>query len=99
MGFGLANSGEISKNTNYQVNVGEKISEVGNIDEMTAYGGTEETTLETYVDAASFENEATNEQAAGTSIVTAQSLIESNTEYARQSKTTRVALPATTTTT
>lgn len=98
MGFGLSNSGEISKNTNYSVNVAEKLSEVGNIDEMTAYGGAEETTLESYVDAASFANEATNAQAAGGTIVTAMSLIESNTEYARQSKTTRVALPATTTT-
>lgn len=98
MGFGLSNSGEISKNTNYSVNVAEKLSQIGNIDEMTAYGGAEETTLESYVDAASFANEATNNQAAGGTIITAHSLIESNTEYARQSKTTRVALPATTTT-
>lgn len=98
MGFGLSNSGEISKNTNYSVNVAEKLSQIGNIDEMTAYGGAEETTLESYVDAASFANEATNQQAAGGTIITAHSLIESNTEYARQSKTTRVALPATTTT-
>lgn len=98
MGFGIDTSGNISRNTNYTVNVAEKISEVGNIDEMTAYGGAEETTLESYVDAASFANEATNDQLAGGTIVTAHSLIESNTEYARQSKTTRVALPATTTT-
>jgi len=97
MGFGIDTSGNISRNTNYNVNVAEKISEVGNIDEMTAYGGSEETTLESYVDAGSFANEATNAQAAGDTIVTAHSLIESNTEYARQSKTTRVALPATTT--
>lgn len=98
MGFGIDTSGNISRNTNYTVNVAEKISEVGNIDEMTAYGGAEETTLESYVDAGSFANEATNDQLAGGTIVTAHSLIESNTEYARQSKTTRVALPATTTT-
>ena len=98
MGFGLTGSGNISRNTNYSVNVGEKIDVDGTIADMTAYGGAEETTLESYVDAASFANEATNEQS-GTTIVTAQSLIESNTEYARQSKTTRVALPATTTTT
>jgi hypothetical protein len=98
MGFGIDTSGNISRNTSYSVNAAEKISEVGNIDEMTAYGGTEETTLESYVDAASFANEATNQQAAGDTIVTAHSLIESNTEYARQSKTTRTSLPSTTTT-
>jgi len=97
MGFGIDTSGNISRNTNYNVNVAEKLSEVGNIDEMTAYGGAEETTLESYVDAASFANEATNSQS-GDTVVTAHNLIESNTEYARQSKTTRVALPATTTT-
>ena len=98
MGFGIDTTGNISRNTNYSVNVGEKIGEDGTITDMTAYGGAEETTLESYVDAASFANEATNQQA-GSTIITAHSLIESNTEYARQSKTTRVALPATTTTT
>jgi hypothetical protein len=97
MGFGIDTSGNISRSTNYSVNEARKLSEVGNVDEFTAFGGTSETTLESYVDAASFANEATNVQS-GSSIVTAHSLIESNTEYARQSKTTLAALDATTTT-
>ena len=95
MGFGI-DSG-ISRNTNYSVQVAEKLDENGVIADMTAHGGAAETVTEVYVDAASFANEATNVQS-GTSIVTAHSLIESNTEYARASKTTRAALPATTTT-
>ena len=95
MGFGI--DAGISRNSNYSSQVAEKMDENGVIDDMTAYGSTSETTEEVYVDAASFANEVTNQQT-GTSIVTAHSLIESNTEYARASKTTRAALPATTTT-
>ena len=95
MGFGL--DAGISRNTNYSSQVAEKMDEIGTIDDMTSYGSTSETTEEVYVDAASFANLATNDQN-GTSIVTAHSLIESNTEYARANKTTRAALPATTTT-
>jgi len=95
MGFGL--DAGISRNTSYSSQVAQKDSEIGTIDEFTAYGSSSETTEEVYVDAASFANLATNDQA-GTSVVTAHSLIESNTEYARASKTTRAALPATTTT-
>lgn len=95
MGFGI--DAGISRNSNYTAQVAEKMDENGAIDDMTAFGAATEVTEEVYVDAASFANEATNEQA-GTSIVTAHSLVESNTEYARASKTTRTALPATTTT-
>jgi hypothetical protein len=96
MGFGV--DAGISRNTNFSVSVAEKSDENGVIDALASYGGASETTEEVYVDAASFVNLATNEQgSAGTSIVTAHSLIESNTEYARASKTTRAALPATTT--
>jgi hypothetical protein len=97
MGFGTGTTGVISRNTSYSASVAEKLDEVGTIDDMTSYSANSETTEEVYVDAASFANEATNDQN-GTSIVTAHSLIESNTEYARASKTTRAALPATTTT-
>jgi len=97
MGFGTSTSGVISNNTNYSAQVGEKMDEVGTIIDMTSYGSTSETTEEVYVDAASFVNEATNDQS-GTSIVTAHSLVESNTEYARANRTIRAALPATTTT-
>tara|TARA_R110002012_G_scaffold91912_1_gene223266 strand:+ start:13944 stop:14231 length:288 start_codon:yes stop_codon:yes gene_type:complete len=95
MGFGI--DAGISRNTNYSSQVAEKMDEVGTIDEFSSYGSTSETTEEVYVDAASFANEATNDQQ-GTTVVTAHSLIESNTEYARASKTSRAALPATTTT-
>lgn len=95
MGFGI-DSG-ISRSTNYSSQVAEKMDEVGTIDEFSSYGSTSETTEESYIDAASFANTATNDQQ-GTSVVTAHSLLESNTEYARQSQTTRAALPATTTT-
>ena len=95
MGFGI--DAGISRNTNYSSQVAEKMDEVGTIDDFSSYGSTSETTEEVYVDAASFANEATNDQQ-GTTVVTAHSLIESNTEYARASKTSRAALPATTTT-
>ena len=99
MGFGVTGGdGTISKTQNATVNVAEKISDVGNIAEMTAYGGAIETTIETYQDAASWNNAATNNQAAGDTIITANSLVEANTEYCRESTTTKVALPATTTT-
>ena len=97
MGFG-APAGKISQTTNYSSSVAESSDENGVITDMTAYGSTSETTEEVYVDSASFANEATNQQN-GTSIVTAHSLIESNSEYARANKTTRASLPATTTTT
>ena len=48
MGFGVTGGdGTISKTQNATVNVAEKISDVGNIAEMTAYGGAIETTIET----------------------------------------------------
>ena len=95
MGFGI-DSG-ISRNSNYTAQVAEKTDENGAIEEMSTFGAVGEVTDEVYVDAGSFANEATNDQS-GLSVITAHSLIESNTEYARASKTTRTALPATTTT-
>lgn len=97
MGFG-APAGKINQTQSFSATTAQKDDENGVIEEFTAYGATSETTEEVYIDAASFDNEATNEQS-GTSIVTAHSLIESNTEYARANKTTIAALPATTTTT
>ena len=97
MGFGTGTAGVVSRNTSYSATAAEKTDENGVILDMTAYGATSETTEEVFVDAASFANLATNQQT-GTSIVTAHSLVESNTEYARANKTTRAALPATTTT-
>jgi len=94
MAFGLSSG--ISRNRNFTVNVAEKIGEDGTIDDMTTHGGTEEKTEETYAD--SITNEAVNGQT-GTTVISAHSLIESNTDYARSSKTTVIALAAPTTTT
>jgi len=96
MGFGTGTAGVTSRQTNYNVNVAEMLDETGGIYDMTTYGGAEETVLEQYVDAGTFSNEATNAQS-GSSVVSSHSLIESNTEYARETKTTRVSLTATTT--
>lgn len=96
MAFGVSVAGAISRSQNNSVQVAEKISETGIITDMTSHGGATELTLEEYVDVSSFTNEAVNHQS-GTSIVTAHGTTESNTDYAKVSKTTRTALPATTT--
>jgi len=83
MAFGI-NSG-ISRQTNNSVNVAEQLNNHGDIVDMTAYGGKEEKTEETY--STSFTNAAVNGQT-GSSVVSGNNLIESNTEYAREQKTT-----------
>ena len=90
MGFGTGTSGVTSRTTANAAQVAEKMTEVGIIEDMTTYGATTETTVEQYVDAGSFANEAVNEQN-GTSVVTSHDLIESNTDYARETKTIRAA--------
>ena len=91
MGFGVSTSGNISQNTAYTVQTANKSDEVGIIEEETTYGGIQETTEETYVDAGSFTNLATNQQVGNktTDVVTSHTLIESNTDYARASKVSR----------
>ena len=91
MGFGCVTTGNISTNTAYSVQHASKMDEQGRIDEETTYGGVQETTEETYVDAGSFTNEATNGQVGTTStaVVTSHTLIESNTDYARSNKVSR----------
>ena len=87
MGFGVDTG--ISRQTNNSVNVAEKLNSKGDIIEMTTYGGKEEKTEEVY--SSSFSNEAVNGQT-GTSVIPSHNLIESNTEYARESKSTTTAL-------
>jgi DNA/RNA endonuclease YhcR with UshA esterase domain len=91
MGFGCATTGNISTNTAYSVQQASKMDEQGRIDEETTYGGVQEVTEETYVDAGSFTNLATNGQTGNvsTAVVTSHTLIESNTDYARASKVSR----------
>ena len=88
MGFGI-NTG-ISRNTNHTVQRAEKISSLGDIDEVTTYGGMVEITEEGYEDAGSFTSGATNGQVgnSSTAVTMSDSLIESNTEYARSTTTT-----------
>jgi len=87
MAFGI-DSG-ISRNTNSSVEVAKKINNKGDITDMTSYGGSQEKTEEYY--SSSFTNVATNGQT-GTSVVSAHNLIESNTDYAREQKTTTIAV-------
>jgi hypothetical protein len=90
MGFGVTSG--ISKSTNHSVQVAEKIGHDGAIEHMTSYGQKCEITEEFY--SSSFTNAATNAQT-GASIISAHSLTEANTDYAKESKTT-ITIPATT---
>jgi hypothetical protein len=87
MGFGIDTG--ISRNRNHSVNVAEKLNNHGDLLDMHSFGGKEEKTEEFY--SSSFTNTATNGQS-GTSIISGHNLIESNTEYAREQKTTVIAL-------
>jgi len=90
MGFGVTSG--LSKQTNNSVSVAEKINSKGAIVEMTTHGGKQEVQEEVYSDALT--NEAVNGQS-GTSVVSNHNLIESATDYARESKTTITALSTT----
>ena len=89
MAFGVASG--ISKNTNHSVQIAEKVGKTGAIEHMTSHGQKCETTEEFY--SSSFTNAATNAQT-GASIISSHNLIEQNTDYAREQKTT-VTIPAT----
>lgn len=83
MAFGIDTG--ISRTTNNTVNVAEQLNNHGDIVDMTAYGGKEEKAEEYY--SSSFTNAATNGQT-GSTVVSGHNLIEGNTEYAREQKTT-----------
>jgi hypothetical protein len=89
MAFGIDTG--ISRNTNNTVQVAEKLTAKGVIEDMHTHGGAAETTEEIYAD--SISNAALNGQS-GTSVVTAHGLNETNVDYARATKTTRAALAA-----
>jgi len=86
MGFGIDTG--ISRQTRNTVQRAEKMNEDGEITEFTTFGAMEEKTEESY--SSSFTNTATNGQTATTSTggVMEHTLIESNTDYARETKTT-----------
>ena len=88
MGFGIDTG--VGRTTSHSVETAQKDGPAGEIEEMTAYGGKFEVTEEVYIDAASFTNAALNGAVGntGTGLVTANDLVESNTEYARSNKTT-----------
>jgi len=88
MGFGLLAAG-ISKTTRNTVETAEKRNHKGEITNMETYGAVIEISTEEYGD--SITNAALNGQSGTTSaaVTTEHSFIESNTEYARISKTTR----------
>ena len=85
MSFGI-DSG-ISRNTNGTAQVAEKLGITGGIEDMTTHGAAVEVETEEYSD--SFSNEAVDGQS-GTSVVTGHSFAETNTDYARERKTTRL---------
>jgi len=86
MPFGLDTG--ISRETSNTVQTAQKADEVGVIEEMESFGGTETVTEEVFSSA--FTNAATNGQTGTTStgIVTEHSLIENNEDYARERKVT-----------
>jgi hypothetical protein len=86
MAFGI--DAGISRNQQGTAQVAEKIGPTGVITDMTTHGAVVEKQEEVYAD--SFVNEATNGQS-GTSVITASGYNESNTDYARGTKTTRIA--------
>jgi hypothetical protein len=87
-GFGV--DAGLSRTTSNSVQVANRETEDGKIDEMTTYGGVETTTEEDY-SGATFTNEATNGQTGTTSagVVVRHDLIEVNNDYARTSKETQ----------
>ena len=93
MPFGLDKG--TGRTTSNSVQVANKEDEVGSVTEMTTYGGIETTTEEDFA-GVSFVNEALNGQTGTTStgVVSQHDHIESNTEYARTSKTTQKPLAA-----
>ena len=86
MSYGTGTSGILSRQTSNTVQTADKLNENGDILETTSYGGTTEVTEESYTD--TFTNEATNGQS-GDDIVTSHEYNEVNTDYAKQTKTTR----------
>lgn len=90
MSFGTGDTA-ISRNTNHDAQVAEQIGGDGTVVGMTTYGAKKTTTERHYVDRASFENEAVNGQN-GTEVVSAHNLIEVNTDYVQEEKTTVEAL-------
>lgn len=88
MPFG-APAGKLSHQTNNSVQVAEQINNKGEIIDMTTYGGKQEITEEYY--SATFTNAAVNGQT-GSSVVSAHSLNQVATDYAKETKTTQVAL-------
>ena len=91
--FGL--DAGISRNTNNTVEHASVMDENGVIVEEETFGGIEEITEESSLNAA-FSNEALNGQTGIVSagVVTAHSLVESNNDFSRVSKTTRKPLAA-----
>ena len=90
-GFGV--DAGLSRTTSNTVQVANRETEDGKIDEMTTFGGIETKTEEDY-SGASFVNAATNGQTGTTSagVVTRHDLIETNNEYSRTSKETQTPL-------
>ena len=88
-GFGV--DAGLSRTTSNTVQVANRETEDGKIDEMTTFGGIETTTEEDYSGSSSFVNEATNSQIGTTStgVVTRHDLVEVNNDYARSSKETQ----------
>jgi len=87
-GFGV--DAGLSRTTSNTVQVANRETEGGKIDEMTTFGGIETTSEEDYSGAA-FTNAATNGQIGTTSagVVTRHDLVEVNNDYARSSKETQ----------
>lgn len=88
MAFG-APASKLSHQTNNNVQVAEMINNKGDIIDMTSYGGKQETQEEYY--SATFTNAAVNGQT-GSSIVSTHNLNQVATDYAKENKTTVVAL-------
>ena len=87
MAFGI-DSG-ISRSTQGTCEVAKKIGPSGAVLEMTTHGAMQKVDTEDYTDSP-LVNEAVNGQT-GTSVVSAHSLDESNTDYAKSKKTTEIA--------
>jgi hypothetical protein len=86
MSFGTGATGILSRQTSNTVQVADELDENGNILESTSFGGVTEVTEESHTDA--FVNAATNAQS-GADITTSHEFNETNTEYAKQTKTVR----------
>lgn len=89
MSFGVDSPGILSRTTSATVEVVKRLNTKGEVIQLRSTGGVGEITISQYTD--DYVNEAINGQS-GEDLISSHELIESNKDYARETKTKMVAL-------